>query len=77
VQSLGIEVLPSCHGPTIYGPMVDDAFQLLSEVPSMPQWEEPGQSDLEAMLAAAGAMAAAPGAGTAAVPPQAGPRDEG
>lgn len=77
VQSLGIEVLPSCHGPTIYGPMVDDAFQLLSEVPSMPPWEEPGQSDLEAMLAAAGAMAAAPGAGTAAVPPQAGPPDEG
>ena len=38
---------------------LDDAFQRLSEVPSMPQWEEPGQSDLEAMLAAAGAMAAA------------------
>jgi hypothetical protein len=73
VQSLGIEVLPSCHGPTIYGPLVDEAFQLLAEVPSMPPWEEPGQADLEAMLAAAGAMAAAAPVDTAPVPPQAGP----
>jgi hypothetical protein len=52
--------------------MVDEAFQLLSEVPSMPRWEEPGQADLEAMLAAAGAMAAAP-VDRAPVPPQPGP----
>ena len=52
--------------------MVDDAFQLLSEVPSMPQWEEPGQADLEAMLAAAGAMATAP-VDTAPLPAQPSP----
>jgi glyoxylase-like metal-dependent hydrolase (beta-lactamase superfamily II) len=39
--------------------MVDEAFELIRRIPELPRWEEPGQSDLEAMLAAAGAMSAA------------------
>jgi hypothetical protein len=67
VQELGIEVLPSCHGPAIHGPMVDEAFELIRRIPQLPRWQEPGQDDLEAMLAAAGALAAAgPDAGAGA-----------
>jgi hypothetical protein len=64
VQNLDIEVIPSCHGPAIHRPMIDEAFALIRQVPELPRWDEPGQADLEAMLAAAGAMtkAAAPSA---------------
>jgi hypothetical protein len=58
VQDMGIEVLPSCHGPAIRGAMVEVAFELIRRIPQLPPWREPGQDDLEAMLAAAGAMAA-------------------
>lgn len=56
VQQLDIGVMPSCHGPAIYGPMIDEAFDLIRRIPELPPWEEPGQTDLEAMLAMAGAM---------------------
>jgi flavorubredoxin len=59
VQNLGIEVLPSCHGPAIHGAMVDEAFELLRRIARLPRFEEPGQADLEAMLVAAGAIAGA------------------
>jgi hypothetical protein len=36
VQNLGIEVLPSCHGPAIHGAMVDEAFELLRRIPQLP-----------------------------------------
>jgi hypothetical protein len=52
--------LPNCHGPTIYGPMVDEAFDLIRTVPDLPTWTEPGQTDLEQILTAAGAMTPAP-----------------
>jgi hypothetical protein len=55
VQHLGIETLASCHGPAVHGPMVDEAFELIRRIPQLPRFEEPGQGDLEAMLAAAGA----------------------
>lgn len=61
VQRLGIDVIPSCHGPAIYGAMVEEAFELIRKVPDLPAWTEPGQTDLEQILAAAGAMAPAPG----------------
>jgi hypothetical protein len=32
--------------------MVDDAFDLIRRIPGLPAWQEPGQFDLEAMLAA-------------------------
>jgi hypothetical protein len=35
--------------------MVQEAFELIRRIPELPRWEEPGQLDLEAMLAAAGA----------------------
>jgi flavorubredoxin len=53
VQHLGIEVLASCHGPVVHGAMVDEAFELVRRIPGLPPWQEPGQDDLEAMLAAA------------------------
>lgn len=56
VQQLDIGVMPNCHGPAIYGPMIDEAFDLIRRIPELPPWEEPGQADLEAMLATAGAM---------------------
>jgi flavorubredoxin len=59
VQNLGIEVLASCHGPAIHGAMVDEAFELVRRIPGLPRWQEPGQDDLEAMLAAAGALTGA------------------
>lgn len=58
VQSLNIAVMPNCHGPAVRGRMVDEAFELIRTIPELPRWEEPGQADLEAMLAAAGAMQA-------------------
>jgi hypothetical protein len=57
VQHLGIEVLASCHGPAVHGAMVEEAFGLIRRIPQLPRFEEPGQDDLEAMLAAAGALA--------------------
>jgi len=57
VQNLGIEVIPSCHGPAVHGPMVDEAFELLRRVPSLPLWLEPGQEFLDAVI---GATAAEP-----------------
>ncbi len=53
VESLGISVMDTCHGPAIRGAMVDEAFELIRRVPDLPRWAEPGQADLEAMLAAA------------------------
>jgi flavorubredoxin len=61
LAELDIQVLPNCHGPTIYGPMVQEAFELIRRIPELPRWEEPGQLDLEAMLAAAGATGASRG----------------
>lgn len=57
VQHLGIDVLASCHGPAIHGAMVEEAFELIRRIPQLPRFEEPGQNDLEAMLAAAGTLA--------------------
>jgi flavorubredoxin len=59
VQRLGIEVLPNCHGPAIHGAMVDEAFALIRRIPELPAWIEPGQTDLEQILIAAGSLAAA------------------
>ncbi|MDQ4094331.1 MAG: MBL fold metallo-hydrolase [Actinomycetota bacterium] len=55
LAELDIRVLPNCHGPAIHGPMVQEAFELIRRIPQLPRWEEPGQLDLEAMLATAGA----------------------
>jgi hypothetical protein len=49
-RGLGTSVIASCHSPTIYGAKVEEAFDLLLEIPRMPLWEEPTQLDLEAMV---------------------------
>lgn len=51
VQALGIDVMPNCHGPTIHGPMVAEAFALIRGIPELPAWIEPGQEFLEAIIA--------------------------
>jgi flavorubredoxin len=53
VQSHDIQVIATCHGPAIHGAMVDEAFELIRRIPDLPRWTEPGQADLDAMLAAA------------------------
>ncbi|MGH3549678.1 MAG: MBL fold metallo-hydrolase [Pseudonocardiaceae bacterium] len=59
IAELGITVMPCCHGPAIHGPMVEEAFELIRRIPELPRWTEPGQTDLEAMLRAAGTDAGA------------------
>ena len=67
VQNLGIEALASSHGPAVHRAMVDEAFELIRRIPQLPRFEEPGQNALEAMLAAAAALAdAGPEPGTGA-----------
>jgi flavorubredoxin len=61
VQALGIEVLATAHGPAVHGAMVDEAFGLIRRLPDLPNWTEPGQDDLDAMLAATGAPGPGPG----------------
>jgi hypothetical protein len=55
-------VIATCHGPAIHGAMVDEAFELIRRIPDLPRWAEPGQADLETMLAAATAEPATVGA---------------
>ena len=56
VQDLPIRTIATAHGPAIHGPMMDQAFAYIREVPSLEPWPEPTQRDLEAALA----MMAAP-----------------
>lgn len=67
IQNLGIEALASSHGPAVHRAMVGEAFELIRRIPQLPRFEEPGQDALEAMLAAAAALAdAGPEPGTGA-----------
>jgi flavorubredoxin len=52
VQSLDITTAASCHGPTIHQGMIDEAFELIRQVPELPAWEEPGQDFLDGIIAA-------------------------
>ncbi len=51
VQGLAPSVLASCHGPVVRGPMVDEAFRLVRELPHLEPAAQPVQADLEAILA--------------------------
>lgn len=56
-SNLGIEVLASCHGPGRPRRHGRGGLRAIRRIPQLPRFEEPGQDDLEAMLAAAGALA--------------------
>lgn len=57
VQSLPIEVIASCHAPTIRGPRVAQAFDVMRSLPDTAAWEPFTQADLESWLAAMGTSA--------------------
>jgi hypothetical protein len=57
VESLDINVIATRHGPAIRGAMVDEAFEQICQIPGLPRWTEPGQADLDALLAAEPATA--------------------
>ena len=52
VASLGATTVASAHGVTLHGQQVVDAFTMLHELPDLPAFAWPGQSDLDAMIAA-------------------------
>ena len=52
VQSLGIETVAGCHTPMIKGPMIEDAFKLIRQIPDMEPWSQPSQAEFEALVAA-------------------------
>jgi hypothetical protein len=52
LQRLGFRTVANAHGPAIYGRQVDAGFELLRELPSLPEAELPNQADLEAIMAA-------------------------
>lgn len=63
LAAFDIAAIASTHGPAFLGPMVDRAFELLRAVPHTPAAEQPGQAQLDEIVAAI--MTSAP-AGAAA-----------
>jgi len=52
-QRLGAEVIAGCHSPVLRGPRVDEAFDLLRQLPDIPVWPGFTQADLDSWMAAA------------------------
>lgn len=52
VQQLPIRTIAACHGPAIYGDLVDRAFEILRRAPSLDPFVEFSQADLESWLEA-------------------------
>jgi flavorubredoxin len=52
VQSLPIQVVAACHGPALQGAKIEEAFELLRQVPELEPWPEFTQHDLEQWMAA-------------------------
>lgn len=61
-EALGARAIASCHSPVITGDLVATAFDLLRSAPTAAPMPLPGQADLDAIIAAAGAPAVAPAA---------------
>jgi flavorubredoxin len=57
VRRLGALKIASGHGPTLVGSQIQEACDLMVQIPNMEAAPLPNQSDLEAMLAAFGATA--------------------
>lgn len=60
VEALGATAIASGHTPTLTGERLVRAFDLLRALPGMDEAEEPGQPELEALLAAAQASVLVP-----------------
>lgn len=60
VRQLGVTTLAGCHSPVVRGYRVDEAFDLVGQVPSLDPWREYDQTDLEGWLADAGALTEPP-----------------
>jgi flavorubredoxin len=56
VRRLGATTIAGCHTPVLRGRRVEQAFELLRQLPSLDPWREFDQSDLDGWLAAAGAL---------------------
>jgi flavorubredoxin len=52
VAELKLSAIASGHSPLLTGKRIEEAFELLRKLPSQPEAQQPGQADLEAMLAA-------------------------
>jgi flavorubredoxin len=60
VRRLGMTTIASCHAPVLRGQRVDQAFDLLRQLPTLNPWREFDQSDLDGWLADAGAFSDPP-----------------
>ena len=56
VRRLGATTIAGCHAPVLRGRRIEQAFDLLRELPALDPWREFGQSDLDGWLADAGAF---------------------
>lgn len=52
VHDLGATTVANAHGPAMYGSQIERAFELFTELPSLPEAPLPGQVELEAIMAA-------------------------
>ena len=52
VQDLPITVIAGCHTPAIRGSLIEEAFGLLRQLPTIEPWPEFNQQDLEGWMAA-------------------------
>jgi flavorubredoxin len=59
LAALGVEVVIGGHGPVLREAMIGHAFDLLGELPSMPDVEWPGQAMLDELVGGRGVAAAA------------------
>ena len=53
IQRLDAEVIAGCHSPVLRGPRIEEAFDLLRQLPDIPAWQEFTQADLDLWMAAA------------------------
>ncbi len=60
VQALGMTTIASCHSPTITGPNVEVAFDVLRDALTAPLQPSPGQELLDEIIAQATAAGVAP-----------------
>jgi flavorubredoxin len=58
IAELNLSAIAAAHTPIITGARIHEAFELTRKLPSMPEAQQPGQPDLEAMVAAMTAPAA-------------------
>jgi flavorubredoxin len=60
VEQLGVESIAGAHGPVLTGSLVGEAFRRIRQLSGLQALPEPGQHELEAMLAAMQGGAAVP-----------------